>query len=86
MQIVEIGKMALAVATEAFLYPLNVFYGLLGRTGTLSIYWAFFLLVTVYRLLIAPLIGATIRTGASDTVKKHKRNRAKSKGSAKTEG
>lgn len=66
---------ALAIATQVFTAPLDAFYVMLGRTGTLPIYWVFFLLGLVYRLLVAPLIGAAISTGASDTVKEFRKRK-----------
>lgn len=75
MTAAQIARMALSYAARIFTYPLDVFYELLGMTQTLPIYWAMFLFFTVYRLLLAPLLGSVISSGRSDKAKKERRNR-----------
>ena len=71
---VAMGRQVLEIAVEAMTYPLDLFYELLGRSQTLGIYWAFFLLAVVYRLLVAPLIGSRMRSGSSDTARRKRTN------------
>lgn len=68
------AQKALGIAVRCLTYPLDVFYELLGRSNTLGLYWAFFLLAVVFRLLITPMIGNSIRGGTSDKAKRKRSN------------
>lgn len=46
---------------------------LFDKTEMLSVFLSMFIIAMVYRFLLAPLMGAAIRSGASDTVKAAKK-------------
>lgn len=60
--------MALSYAVRLFYQVLSWFGVLLNASGTRNIYISFVTIAIVYRLLIAPLVGHSLRAG-SDTVK-----------------
>ena len=68
----------ISIATEFFIYPLEVFLTMLLKSNMLDLFNAMFLLAAVYRLLIAPFIGKALNDRGSDTVRsrdKNKRNK-----------
>ena len=68
----------LRIAVQMFWYPLEVFFTLLSRTNTLSFFYVMFTVAVVYRLLIAPIIGNSLRDASSDTARsRNQRNRSK---------
>lgn len=64
----------LAIAARIFLFPLTVFTQLLAATNTIGFYYSMFTLAVVFRLLIAPIIGQSLRNHGSDTARRKKPN------------
>lgn len=62
------GNIALAYAVRVIWQVWSWFGVVLNATGTRHIYLTFFAFAIVFRLLIAPLVGQSLRAG-SDTVK-----------------
>lgn len=62
----------LHIVVKFFTYPLEVFLRLLMASDTLGFFYAIFTMAVVYRLLIVPIIGQSLREQGSDTAKKKK--------------
>lgn len=70
---------------------ISAVFGFFGMCMNLLGAWFYifgaFLIFTIYRLLLKPLIGAAVNAGASDTVKSmKKKSSGSSKGSSKGSG
>lgn len=62
----------LHIVVKFFAYPLEVFARMLAASDTLGFFYAIYALAVVYRLLIAPIIGGSLRESGSDTARKSK--------------
>ena len=62
----------LHIAVKFFTYPLEVFLCMMMASDTLGFFYAIFTMAVVYRLLIAPIIGHSLREQGSDTARKKK--------------
>lgn len=69
----------ISIAVKFFAYPLEVFVRMLTASDSLAFFYAMFAMAVVYRLLIVPIVGNSLKETGSDTATKKKTRDGKKK-------